>query len=74
MISPLAASPGSSALIMVANRLTEGTSFDDGRPPPAGDAGQPGHGGLENGQLEQSLAELSQLKEPLLRHRRGGIR
>jgi diguanylate cyclase (GGDEF)-like protein len=65
MVSPLIGESGLIGEITVANRLTEGTSFgrDDLRllETLANQAAV----ALENGQLEQSLAELSRLKEEL---------
>ena len=63
MVAPLVGESGVIGLFTIANRLTEGTEFgaDDLRllETLANQAGV----ALENGQLEQSLAELSRLKE-----------
>jgi diguanylate cyclase (GGDEF)-like protein len=65
MVAPLVGEAGVIGLFTIANRLTEGTEFgaDDLRllETLANQAGV----ALENGQLEQSLAELSRLKEQL---------
>jgi diguanylate cyclase (GGDEF)-like protein len=65
MVAPLVGEAGVIGLFTIANRLTEGTEFgsDDVRllETLANQAGV----ALENGQLEQSLAELSRLKEQL---------
>ena len=65
MVAPLVGESGAIGLFTIANRLTEGTEFgaDDLRllETLANQAGV----ALENGQLEQSLAELSRLKEQL---------
>jgi diguanylate cyclase (GGDEF)-like protein len=65
MVAPLVGESGVIGLFTVANRLTEGTEFgaDDLRllETLANQAAV----ALENGQLEQSLAELSRLKERL---------
>jgi diguanylate cyclase (GGDEF)-like protein len=65
MVAPLVGETGVIGLFTIANRLTEGTEFgaDDLRllETLANQAGV----ALENGQLEQSLAELSRLKEQL---------
>jgi diguanylate cyclase (GGDEF)-like protein len=65
MVAPLTGEAGVIGLFTIANRLTEGTEFgaDDLRllETLANQAGV----ALENGQLEQSLAELSRLKEQL---------
>jgi diguanylate cyclase (GGDEF)-like protein len=65
MVAPLVGETGVIGLFTVANRLTEGTEFgaEDVRllETLANQAGV----ALENGQLEQSLAELSRLKEQL---------
>ncbi len=65
MVAPLTGEVGMIGLLTVANRLTEGTTFgtDDLRllETLANQAAV----ALENGQLEQSLAELSRLKEQL---------
>ena len=65
MVAPLVGEAGVIGLFTIANRLTEGTEFgtDDVRllETLANQAAV----ALENGQLEQSLAELSRLKEQL---------
>jgi diguanylate cyclase (GGDEF)-like protein len=65
MVAPLVGEAGVIGLFTIANRLTEGTEFavDDLRllETLANQAAV----ALENGQLEQSLAELSRLKEKL---------
>ena len=65
MVSPLRGESGLIGCMIIVNRLTEGTSFtgDDLRllETLANQAAV----ALENGQLEQSLAELSRLKEQL---------
>ena len=65
MVAPLVGEAGVIGLFTIANRLTEGTEFavDDLRllETLANQAAV----ALENGQLEQSLAELSRLKEEL---------
>jgi diguanylate cyclase (GGDEF)-like protein len=65
MVAPLVGEAGVIGLFTIANRLTEGTTFgtDDLRllETLANQAAV----ALENGQLEQSLAELSRLKEQL---------
>jgi len=65
MVAPLVGEAGVIGLFTIANRLTEGTEFgtDDLRllETLANQAAV----ALENGQLEQSLAELSRLKEQL---------
>ena len=65
MVAPLR---GESALIgslLVGNRLTEGTSFSDDDLRLLETLANQAAVALENGQLEQSLAELSRLKEQL---------
>ena len=65
MISPLIAESGLIGAMTVANRLTEGTSFDDDDLRLLETLANQAAVALENGQLEQSLAELSRLKEEL---------
>jgi diguanylate cyclase (GGDEF)-like protein len=65
MVSPLMGESGLFGAIIVANRLTEGTSFEDDDLRLLETLGNQAAVALENGQLEQSLAELSRLKEQL---------
>jgi diguanylate cyclase (GGDEF)-like protein len=65
MVSPLSAESGLIGAMIVANRLTEGTSFDDDDLRLFETLANQAAVALENGQLEQSLAELSRLKEEL---------
>jgi diguanylate cyclase (GGDEF)-like protein len=65
MVSPLAGESGLIGVITIANRLTEGTSFDDDDLRLLETLANQAAVALENGQLEQSLAELSRLKEQL---------
>jgi diguanylate cyclase (GGDEF)-like protein len=65
MVSPLIAESGLIGAMIVANRLTEGTSFDDDDLRLLETLANQAAVALENGQLEQSLAELSRLKEEL---------
>ena len=65
MVSPLSAESGLIGAIIVANRLTEGTSFDEDDLRLLETLANQAAVALENGQLEQSLAELSRLKEQL---------
>jgi diguanylate cyclase (GGDEF)-like protein len=65
MISPLIAESGLIGAMTVANRLTEGTSFDDDDLRLLETLANQAAVALENGQLEQSLTELSRLKEEL---------
>jgi diguanylate cyclase (GGDEF)-like protein len=65
MVSPLLAESGLIGAMIVANRLTEGTSFDDEDLKLLETLANQAAVALENGQLEQSLAELSRLKEQL---------
>ena len=60
-----AASPALIGSILVANRLTEGTTFADDDLRLLETLANQAAVALENGQLEQSLAELSRLKEQL---------
>ena len=59
------ASPALIGSLLVANRLTEGTSFGDDDLRLLETLANQAAVALENGQLEQSLAELSRLKEQL---------
>jgi len=65
MVSPLITESGLIGAMTVANRLTEGTSFDDDDLRLLETLANQAAVALENGQLEQSLAELSRLKEEL---------
>ena len=65
MVSPLIGESGLVGAMTVANRLTEGTSFDDDDLLLLETLANQAAVALENGQLEQSLAELSRLKEQL---------
>jgi len=65
MIAPLVGESGTIGTITVANRLTEGTSFGDDDLRLLETLANQVAVALENGQLEQSLAELSRLKEQL---------
>ena len=65
MVSPLIGESGLIGSMTVANRLTEGTSFDDDDLRLLETLANQAAVALENGQLEQSLAELSRLKEQL---------
>jgi diguanylate cyclase (GGDEF)-like protein len=65
MVSPLIGESGTIGTMTVANRLTEGTSFDDDDLRLLETVANQAAVALENGQLEQSLAELSRLKEQL---------
>jgi diguanylate cyclase (GGDEF)-like protein len=65
MVSPLLGESGMIGSMTVANRLTEGTSFDDDDLRLLETLANQAAVALENGQLEQSLAELSRLKEQL---------
>jgi diguanylate cyclase (GGDEF)-like protein len=65
MVSPLAGESGLIGAVIVANRLTEGTTFDDDDLRLLETLANQAAVALENGQLEQSLAELSRLKEEL---------
>ncbi len=65
MVSPLITESGLIGSMTVANRLTEGTSFDDDDLRLLETLANQAAVALENGQLEQSLAELSRLKEEL---------
>jgi diguanylate cyclase (GGDEF)-like protein len=65
MISPLIGESGMIGSMTVANRLTEGTAFDEDDLRLLETLANQAAVALENGQLEQSLAELSRLKEQL---------
>jgi diguanylate cyclase (GGDEF)-like protein len=65
MVSPLIGESGLIGAMTVANRLTEGTSFDSDDLLLLETLANQAAVALENGQLEQSLAELSRLKEEL---------
>jgi diguanylate cyclase (GGDEF)-like protein len=65
MVSPLIGESGMIGWMTVANRLTEGTTFDDDDLRLLETLANQAAVALENGQLEQSLAELGRLKEQL---------
>jgi diguanylate cyclase (GGDEF)-like protein len=65
MTSPLAGERGLIGELTVANRLTEGTSFGNDDLRLLEMVATQAAAALENGRLEQSLAELSRLKEQL---------
>ncbi|HET9346517.1 MAG TPA: EAL domain-containing protein [Candidatus Limnocylindrales bacterium] len=65
MVTPLMGESGMIGSMTVANRLTEGTAFDDDDLRLLETLANQAAVALENGQLEQSLAELSRLKEQL---------
>jgi diguanylate cyclase (GGDEF)-like protein len=65
MIAPLVGESGTIGTLTVANRLTEGTTFGDDDLRLLETLANQAAVALENGQLEQSLAELSRLKEQL---------
>jgi diguanylate cyclase (GGDEF)-like protein len=65
MVAPLAGESGVIGIITVANRLTEGTAFGGDDLLLLETIANQAAVALENGQLEQSLAELSHLKEQL---------
>ena len=65
MVSPLIGESGLIGSMTVANRLTEGTTFDGEDLRLLETLANQAAVALENGQLEQSLAELSRLKEQL---------
>jgi diguanylate cyclase (GGDEF)-like protein len=65
MLSPLAGDSGVFGLMRVANRLSAGTGFDGDDLRLLETLANQAAVALENGQLEQSLAELSRLKEQL---------
>ncbi|HEY7522842.1 MAG TPA: EAL domain-containing protein [Candidatus Limnocylindrales bacterium] len=65
MVSPLVGESGVIGTMTIANRLTEGTSFGEDDLRLLETLANQAAVALENGQLEQSLAELSRLKEQL---------
>ncbi len=65
MVSPLRGESGLIGTMIIVNRLTEGTSFTDDDLRLLETLANQAAVALENGQLEQSLAELSRLKEQL---------
>ena len=65
MMAPLRGEAGTIGSIQIANRLTEATSFTDEDLRLLETLANQAATALENGQLEQSLAELSRLKEEL---------
>jgi diguanylate cyclase (GGDEF)-like protein len=65
MVAPLVGEAGVMGLFTVANRLTEGTTFEPDDVRLLETLANQAAVALENGQLEQSLAELSRLKEQL---------
>ena len=65
MVAPLRGESGVIGSILVGNRLTEGTAFGDDDLRLLETLANQAAVALENGQLEQSLAELSRLKEQL---------
>ena len=65
MVAPLSGESGVIGIITVANRLTEGTAFGRDDLLLLETIANQAAVALENGQLEQSLAELSHLKEQL---------
>jgi diguanylate cyclase (GGDEF)-like protein len=65
MIAPLRGESGLIGSMMIANRMTEGTAFLDEDLRLLETLANQAAVALENGQLEQSLAELSRLKEQL---------
>ena len=65
MVSPLVGESGLLGFFRVANRLTTGTSFEADDLRLLETLANQAAVALENGQLEQSLAELSRLKEQL---------
>jgi diguanylate cyclase (GGDEF)-like protein len=65
MVAPLRGESGLIGAITIANRMTEGTSFMDEDLRLLETLANQAAVALENGQLEQSLAELSRLKEQL---------
>jgi diguanylate cyclase (GGDEF)-like protein len=65
MVAPLVGEAGVIGLFTVVNRLTEGTEFGDEDLRLLETLANQAGVALENGQLEQSLAELSRLKEQL---------
>ncbi len=65
MIAPLRGESGVIGSLLIGNRLTEGTAFTDEDLRLLETLANHAAIALENGQLEQSLAELSRLKEQL---------
>lgn len=65
MVAPLVGESGIIGMLTVANRLTEGTAFGRDDLLLLETIANQAAVALENGQLEQSLAELSRLKEQL---------
>jgi diguanylate cyclase (GGDEF)-like protein len=65
MVGPLRSESGLIGCMIIANRLTEGTRFGDDDLRLFETLANQAAVALENGQLEQSLAELSRLKEQL---------
>ena len=65
MVAPLRGESGVIGSLLVGNRLTEGTTFSDDDLRLMETLANQAAVALENGQLEQSLAELSRLKEQL---------
>jgi diguanylate cyclase (GGDEF)-like protein len=65
MVAPLRGESGIIGSLLIANRLTEGTAFSDDDLRLLETLANHAAIALENGQLEQSLAELSRLKEQL---------
>ncbi len=65
MLSPLAGDSGIFGMMRVAHRLSAGTSFDTDDLRLLETLANQAAVALENGQLEQSLAELSRLKEQM---------
>ena len=65
MVSPLRGESELIGSLLIANRLTEGTTFTDDDLRLLETLANQAAVALENGQLEQSLAELSRLKEQL---------
>jgi diguanylate cyclase (GGDEF)-like protein len=65
MMAPLRGEAGTIGSILIGNRLTQGTSFTEDDLRLLETLANQAAAALENGQLEQSLAELSRLKEEL---------
>ncbi len=65
MATPLLGESGLIGSMVIANRMTAGTTFGDDDLRLLETLANQAAGALENGQLEQSLAELSRLKEQL---------
>jgi diguanylate cyclase (GGDEF)-like protein len=65
MVAPLRGESGIIGSLLIGNRLTEGTAFSDDDLRLLETLANHAAIALENGQLEQSLAELSRLKEEL---------